>query len=500
MNQTNASLERMEDLVSTIINITKIMTTKDSSHEIGALYNDGLENFLQLRELGYVFFSREKEVQQHNSPIFNQLSRYNAEKQFYLSQLNKSKRENKETDSYLYTVAQTSDFDLQYINTELSIRIRLEKELLELKKNLKTLTTAKDAEEKKLDDLKSNLKTFSEFSKPLNDYLLLGNTFLNRQPKPVTAEPERTALLSSQLPIPLYVLYKSFYQTILTYKKEQKLSVDIIETHPNNHYNALNISSLSVIFRIITHRKKDWERVIIILKFDYLRSLELVLSSAYSQRGENLEFNELLAQKETHFLNDLIKNDNGEKLPTSSKAFLYPELVPLACDLKGGSFNWVQALCGYSIPPCPSLSYAERVNYRPLEQISDYIPDKYIPKSDLFQQSPKLDSKIEVDDAPVEIIEMDVIDQGDLMMMQDTDYTNGRQEKEEEEAKEISDADDSEPKNDSIQEDETDMVIDNSKLNGLMHNRKRSSDLNGDSSIVLNFVRMIKDHWWRKNS
>jgi len=198
-------------------------------------------------------------------------------------------------------------------------------------------------------------------------------------------------------------------------------------------------------------------------------------------------------------LNDLVKNDNGGSMPSSSKAFIFPNLVSLIAELQGKPFNWVQALCGFSMSPSPSLSFAERVNYRPLGPIADYIPEKYLPKAD--PQENKQDMKVDVDDIPVEIIEMDgLVDQGDMMMMQDSDFA--RQDKDDDEdAKrdnfQISDGEDSEAKNDAIQEEETDMVIDDSKISNIMHRR---SDLTGDTSIVLNLVRMIKDHWWRNNS
>jgi hypothetical protein len=509
MNQKLESSVQFETLFSRLLNITEAMATKKNTNDVNALYIEGLQIFLQLKTLGRSFFGNEKEMTlPQPNPTYNKLSQFHAEKQFFLSQLNKTKRENKETDSYLSTVAQSSDFDLRNIDTELTIRIRLEKELLELKKNLKTLTTAKDAEAKKLDELKLKLKSFSEFSKPINDYLSLGNMLKSRQPKEDIAGPERASYLSNQLPTPLYVLYKSFHQNILTYKKQEKLSVDIIEQQPDNYFNALNISPLSVIFRIITHRKKDCNRAVLTFKFDYLHTLELVLVSTYSQRGEvNIEFNEqqFQGQKELHFLNDLVKNDNGDRLPSSSKAFLFPTLVPLVSELQGNAYNWVQALCGYSISPCPSLSFDERIKYRPLGYIADYIPDKYLPKLEA-QESLKQDMKLDVDDVPVEIIEVDiVVGQGDLLMMQDTDYTERRQDKdEEEEGKgdnfQISDNEESDPKGDSNQEEENDMALDDSKLNDLLPHTKRRSDLTRDSSIVLNLVRMIKDHWWRNNS
>jgi hypothetical protein len=495
MNQKHELSFQFESLLSALIKITDEMATKKNPNYINALYNEGLQIFLLLKSLGRSFFSNEKEMTlPQPNPTYNKLIQFQAEKQFYLSQLNKTRRENKETDSYLSSVAQSTDFDIRNIDTELTIRIRLEKELLELKKNLKTVTTTKDAEAKKLDELKSKLKTFSDFSKPLNDYLSLGNTLKSRQTVPDVAEP--ASYLSSQLPTPMYVLFKSFQQNILTYKKQEKLFVDIIETEPDNNYSALNICPLSVMLRIKTHRKKDSDRLAITLKFDYLRTLELVLVSAYSKRGEvNVELNDF-------YLNDLVKNDNGDRLPSSSKAFLFPELVPLVSTLQGNAFNWVQALCGYSVPPCPSLSFDERVKYRPLGYLADYIPDKYLPKTEL-QESPKQEMKVDIDDVPVEIIEMEVVDQGEMIIMQD-DYT--RQEKDEEdEGKvednfQISDAEESEPKNDAIQEEENDMVLDDAKLSDLMPSKKRRTGLTGDSSIVLNLVRMIKDYWWRNNS
>jgi len=507
MNQKHELSFQFESLLSALIKITDEMAIKKNTNDINALSHEGLQIFLQLKSLGRSFFSNEKEMTlPQPNPTYNKLSQFQAVKQFYLSQLNKTKRENKVTDSYLTSVAQSTDFDLRNIDTELTIRIRLEKELLELKKNLKTVTTTKDAEAKKLDELKSKLKTFSEFSKPLNDYLLLGNSLKSRQAKPDTAEPECVAYLSSQLPTPLFVLYKTLQQNIMTYKKQEKLCVDIIEKQPDNYFNALNICPLSIIFRISTHRKKDVDRLVFTLKFDYLQTLELVLVSAYSQRGEvNLESNnqEFPGQREFQFLNDLVKNDNGDRLPSSSKAFLYPTLVPLVSELQGNAYNWVQALCGYSISPCPSLSFDERANYRPLGYIADYIPDKYLPKPEI-QETNKQDMKVDTDDVPVEIIEMDVVDQGEKIMQDD--YTERREENDEdEEAKEgdnflISDADENDIKNDAIQEEENDMVVDDSKLSDLMPTTKRRSVLTGDSSIFLNLVRIIKDHWWRNNS
>jgi len=493
MNQKHESSFR---LLSTLLEITEKMATTKNANDINSLHNDGLQIFLQLKSLGRSHFERELTLPQPNL-VYKQLSQYSTEKQFYLGQLNKAKRENKEIDSYLFSVAGSSDFDIRNIDTELTTRIRLEKELQELTKKLKTRSVTKDAEEKKLDELKLKLKTFSDFSKPLNDYLSLGY-FPKTSDQNKQGEPERAAILSHQLPTPLFVLYKSLLQNILAYNKQKKLCVDIIEQQPDNHFNALNIFPLSVIFRIITHRKKDCERVVITLKFDYLQALDLVVVSTYSQRGENVQFGEQFqGKKEALFLKDLIKNDNGERLPSSSKAFLLPTLVPFVSELDGSAYNWVQALCGYSMTPCASLSFEERVNYRPLGQIADYVPDKFLPKPD--QGSPKQDMKIDFDDAPVEIVEMDVLpEQGDLMMMQDSDYR--REEKDEEEAKDqVSETEDSEPKNDTNQEEENDMVIDDSKLNELIPQLKTRSGLTGDSSIVLNLVRMIKDHWWRNN-
>jgi hypothetical protein len=506
MNQKLESSIQFETLLSKLLNITETMTTKKNANDINALYSEGLQIFLQLKSLGRSFFGHDKTemtLPQPNNPAFNKLSQFQAEKHFYLSQLNNTKRENKETDSYLSSVAQSSDFDLCNIDTELTIRISLEKELVELKKNLKTATTTKDAEAKKLDELKSKLKTFSEFSKPLAEYLCKTMYTKPRKSNEDASDPDRGSSLASQLPTPLYVLYNTLHQTIMTYKKQEKLSVDIIESQPDNYYNELHISPLSVIFRIITHRKKDCNKAVLTFKFDYLRALELVVVSAYSQRGEiNIGFNEqqFHGQQELQFLKDLVKNDNGDNLPSSSKAFLLPELVSLVSELQGNAYNWVQAFCGYSISPCPSLSLDERINYRPLRHISDYIPDKYLPKPEL-QENLKQDMKLDVDDVPVEIIEVDIlVDQGDLLMMRDSDYTEKKDDDEDDkDNSQVSDVE-SEPKNDSIHEEENDMVLDESKLNDLLPNTKRRSDLTGDSSIVLNLVRMIKDHWWRNNS
>jgi hypothetical protein len=320
------------------------------------------------------------------------------------------------------------------------------------------------------------------------------------QSKSDLAEPEKTAL--SALPSPLYVLYNTLQQNILAYKKQQKLTVDIIDNQPDFRYNALNISPHSIIFRISTHRKKDCHRAVITLTFEYLGTLDLVLVSACSQRGDSTQFNEYGQKEEKDFLNDLVMNDNGVSMPSSSKAFIFSEYVPLISGLQGKPYNWVQALCGFSMPPSPSLSFAERVNYRPLGPIADYIPEKFLPKADPQEQEEnKQDMKVDVDDIPVEIIEMDeLVDQGDMLMMQDADFA--RQEKDEEEDGkrdnfQISDGEDSEAKNDAIQEEENDMVIDDSKITNIM---QRRSDLTGDTSIVLNLARMIKDHWWRNNS
>jgi len=499
-NQKYETSLQFNPLLSTLQNITETIVTNKNANDVNALYSEGLEIFLQLRSLGRSYFEKngKEMILPQPSPVYKQLNQYNAEKQFYLGQLNKARRENKEIDSSLSTVAQASDFDIRNIDTELTIRIRLEKELVELKKKLKVLSTTKETEEKKLDEFKSKLKTVSEFSKPLNDYLSLGNTLkFHTQAKPDVAEPERAAYLSHQLPTPLYVLYKSLHQNIVAYQKQRKLSVDIIQQQPDNYFKELNISPLSVIVRIITHRKKEAERVLLTLKFDYLETLDVVIVSTFSQRGGNIQFDDQIqGQKEPHFLNDLIKNDNGEFLPISSKAFILPTLVPLVSELQGKAYNWVQALCGYPMSPSMTLSLDERVNYRPLGQISDYVPDKHRPKPD--QGSPKQDTKIDIDDVPVEVVEMDLLDQGDLIMMQDY---SGRQEKNEEEAKEqISDAEESDMKNEAIPEEETDMVIDDTKLNELLPKSKNRSDLTGDSSIVLNLIRMIKDHWWRNYS
>jgi hypothetical protein len=476
------------------------MANKKTDYEVKSLYHDGLQIFLQLKTLNHSFFNFEKEMSlpHPSNQIVTKLNQCKAELQIYFNHLIKARRETEEIESYLSSLSQSANFDLRDIDTELLSRIRLEKDLIELKKKLKVVTTTKDAEEKKLDELKSKLKTFSEFSKPLNDYLSLGNNLKAAgQNKSDSAEPERTAL--SELPTPLYVLYNTLHQNILTYKKQQKLTVDIIDNQADFRYNELNISPHSVIFRISTHRKKDCYRAVITLKFEYLGTLDLVLISVSSQRGDNTQFNEDGQKEEEEFLNELVKNDNGASMPSSSKAFIFSELVPLLSGLQGKPFNWVQALCGYSMSPSPSLPFAERVNYRPLGAIADYIPEKFLPKAD--PQENKQDMKVDVDDMPVEIIEMDgLVDQGDMLMMQDSDFT--RQEKDEEEDGkrdnfQISDGEDSEAKNDAIQEDETDMVIDDSKMSNIM---QRRNDLTGDTSIVLNLVRMIKDHWWRNNS
>jgi hypothetical protein len=502
MNQTHEARFQFDSLLTSLQNITESMATKTTPYEVKSLYHDGLQIFLQLKTLNHSFFNFEKEMTLPSQPnqIQTKLKQCKAEAQIYFNHLNKVKRESEEIESSLFSLAISSDFEIENINTELTTRIRLEKELIELKKNLKVLTTTKDAEEKKLDELKSKLKTFSEFSKPLNDYLSLGNNLkATGQNKQESSEPERTAYLSSQLPTPLFVLYNTLQQNILTYKKQQKLSVDIVENQPDIYFNELNIAPLSIIFRISTHRKKDCFRVVLTLKFDYLNTLDLVLVSAYSQRGDQTQYNEQGQKEERDFLNDLVKNDNGGSMPSSSKAFIFPTLLPLISELPGKPFNWVQALCGFSMSPSPSLSFFERVNYRPLGDLADYIPEKYLPIVD--PQENKQDMRVDVDEIPVEIIEMDgLVDQGDMLMMQDSDFL--RQEKDDEEdakrdISQISDGEDSEAKNDAIQEEEADMAIDDSKISNIMHRR---TGLTGDTSIVLNLVRMIKDHWWRNNS
>jgi len=496
VNQKQESSLQFDPLLSNLQKIIETISTNKNANDVNALYSEGLQIFLQLRSLGRSYFRQNAKefTLPQPSPLYNQLNQFNAEKEFYLSQLNKARRENKEIDSYLSSVAEASDFDIRNIDTELTIRIKLEKELVELRKKLKVLSTTKEAEEKKLEELKSKLKTFSEFSKPLKDYLSIGNALkFNAQAKPDSAEPERASHLSHQLPTPLYVLYKTLYQNISAYEKQKKLCVDILDNQPDHYFKELNICALSVIFRIITHRKKDSERVLLTLKFEYLETLDVVLVSTYSQRGGDIQTDRIQGQKEAHFLNELIKNDNGECLPSSSKAFVLPTLVPLVSELQGKAYNWVQAICGYQMNPSLTLSFDERVNYRPLGPISDYIADKHRPKPE--QGSPKQDLKIDIDDVPVEVVEMDLLDQGDLIMMQDNDYDGRRQEeKEEEEAKDnsqISDAEESDPKNEAIPEEEIGMAIDDAKLNDLMPKSKNRSD-----SIVLNLVRMIKDHWW----
>lgn len=122
-------------------------------NEIKSLYQDGLHAFLQLKTFNHSFFGFNEEMAlQAHHPIQRQdkfiqsdrmrslLNEKIAEKHFYYSQLAKLRRfvvgliililsltihrENNETDGFLTSIAQSADFELQYIDTELSDRIR----------------------------------------------------------------------------------------------------------------------------------------------------------------------------------------------------------------------------------------------------------------------------------------------------------------------------------------------------------------------------------------
>jgi hypothetical protein len=471
------------------------------------LHNAALSLFLQIQESSRQFYSNGTNMNdQHNHTLSfkpSQIDDLQSERQFYASQLQKMRRENEEINNYLERAFTDAEFQRENIQVEITNRIRMGKYLEEMQKKLKTLKGEKLSNEKRLRDLNESLKKFLDSSKSLQDYQ-------NKVLLPVSPYQP----LASSLPTPLFILYELLEQNINAYKKQNVMSVLVCSgDEMEGPSDITHVHHMSLLWKVRVKAKPEYklqESLSISMKFHFLPLLEMVVVNSSTETetfdmdvigtttGARVGFS-LKNNVSRDYVATLVPGDDGARMPTSSKAISHTFNTS---SLPGRPYEWLQALCGYSVAPHSSLTMQERVFYDPLRLVSNFVKAK--PEEQIQQQTMNNNSNNEVnnaggaEDQQLEEIEVDGGNVGALLMEEDEGENASASNTLMGPMNEDGNMGDTEAIEMQLDGDNKMTIEGQNEAASALLLKKQQRGNSIQVSVVVNLYRMIKGHW-RKN-